>query len=204
MKNRKWIIIGLTILFIVLSILIKTDLIVTVDNLMYKIITIKMSNVITNIYKFITFLGSTEFILFLCAFFIGLFLFLRKHNKGIIISCVLLISTIVNSVLKIIFGRSRPEEVLKLVIEETYSFPSGHTMAAVSMYGILIYIVLKSNMNKKIKTILSCILGVIPVLVALSRVYLGAHYISDVIGGFLISTILLLIEIYIIDKNDWL
>lgn len=203
MKNRKWIIIGLIILFIILSILVKTDLIMPIDSLMYKIITIRMNDLITNIYKIITFLGSTEFIIFLCVFFLFLFIILKKHNTGIVIAGVLLISTSVNSILKLIFGRSRPD-VLKLVLEESYSFPSGHTMAAVSMYGILMYIVLKSKMNNKLKTILSILLGIIPILVAISRVYLGAHYISDVIGAMIISTILLLLEIYVIDKNDWI
>ena len=57
--------------------------------------------------------------------------------------------------------------------------------------------------TKRTNTILS-ILGIIPVLVALSRVYLGAHYITDIMGAFLVSIILLLIEIYIIDKKKWL
>lgn len=202
MKN-KIIAFGLFILFILLGVLVKLDLLVTIDNLMYKIITIRMNDYITYFYKFITFLGSTEFIIFLCVFFLILFFILKKQKTGVIIPSVLLFSTIVNSIIKILFGRSRPD-VLKLVLEESYSFPSGHTMAAVSMYGILIYIVNKSNINKKLKIILSIILGIIPLLVALSRVYLGAHYITDVIGAIILATGILLIEIYIIDKNEWL
>ena len=202
MKNKIIAFVLFTI-FILLGVLIKLDLLVTIDNLMYKIITIRMNDYITYFYKFITFLGSTEFIIFLCVFFLILFFILKKQKTGVIIPSVLLFSTIVNSIIKILFGRSRPD-VLKLVLEESYSFPSGHTMAAVSMYGILIYIVNKSNINKKLKIILSIILGIIPLLVALSRVYLGAHYITDVIGAIILATGILLIEIYIIDKNEWL
>lgn len=204
MKNKnKIILILLTLIFILLSVFVKMDLTVNFDNRIYELITFNMSNMVTNFYKVITFLGSTEFIIFLCVFFLILFIILKKKNTGIIICCVLIISTIVNNLLKIIICRERPD-VLKLVMEDSYSFPSGHTMASVSMYGILIYIVLKSNMNKKLKVLLSIVLGIIPILVAISRVYLGAHFISDVIGAFLVSIILLLIEIYIIDKKKWL
>lgn len=203
MKNRKWIIIGLTLLFVLLSILICTNLIKPFDSFMYELITLGMNDIVTIIYKVITFLGSTLFIVLLCVFFLILFIILKKKNTGLIISSVLIISTIFNNLLKIIFCRTRPD-VIKLVHESSYSFPSGHTMASVSMYGILIYILVRSNINKKIKVTLITILSILPILVGLSRVYLGAHYISDIIGGFLVSIILLLIETYIIDKKKWL
>jgi len=203
MKNRKWVIIGLVILFMLLTFLVKTNLIESFDNYFYNIVTFKINDGFTNIYKVITFLGSTEFIIFLCVFFLGLFIFLKKKNIGLIISGVLIISTIVNNLLKIIIMRGRPE-VLAFVEEHSYSFPSGHTMASVSMYGILLYLVLKSNMNNKLKIALSSMLSMLPIFVALSRVYLGAHFMSDVIGAFIVSIILLLIETYYIDKKKWL
>jgi len=204
MKNKNNIlIIILGLVFILLSVFIKLDLTISFDNAIYELLTFNMSNLVTNFYKVITLLGSTEFIIFLCIFFLILFIILKKKNYGLLICCVLIISTIMNNLLKIIFARERPD-VIKLVIEDSYSFPSGHTMAAVSMYGILMFLVLKSNMNKRLKILLSIILGIIPVLVALSRVYLGAHYITDIMGAFLVSIILLLIEIYIIDKKKWL
>lgn len=203
MKNRKWFIILFSLLFIMLCVLIKTNLINNFDNIMYSFITKGMNDTLTTIYKCITFLGSTGFIILLCVFFLILFILLKKKNYGIVITVVLIISTIVNNVLKIIFARVRPD-VLKIVFEDSYSFPSGHTMAAVSMYGILMYLVLKSNINKRIKIALSIVLSIIPVLVAVSRVYLGAHFISDVCGAFLVSIILLLIETYFIDKKNWI
>ena len=203
MKNRKWIIIGLTLLFVLLSVLITTNLIKPFDTFMYELITYGMNDITTIIYKAITFLGSTLFIVLLCIVFLILFIVLKKKNIGLVISSVLIISTLFNNLLKIIFCRTRPD-VIKLVHESSYSFPSGHTMASVSMYGILIYILIKSNINKKIKITLITILGILPILVGLSRVYLGAHYVSDIIGGFIVSIILLLIETYIIDKKKWL
>jgi len=203
MKNRKWVILGLSVLFIVLTVLVKTNLIASFDNYFYKLVTFKINDIFTGIYKVITFLGSTEFIILLCAFFLVLFIILKKKNTGLIICGVLIISTLVNNLLKIIIMRERPE-VLAFVTEHSFSFPSGHTMASVSMYGILLYITLKSEMKKILKISLSSILTVLPILVALSRVYLGAHFMSDVVGAFIVSIILLLIETYIIDKKKWL
>ncbi|MBQ7031779.1 MAG: phosphatase PAP2 family protein [Bacilli bacterium] len=203
MKNRKWIILGLSMIFLTLTILVKLNLLSSFDNFFYNIVAFNINDVMINIYKVITFLGSTTFIIAVCVFFLILFIILKKKNYGFIVAGVVIISTLVNNLIKIIIARERPL-VTSFVTEHSYSFPSGHTMAATTLYGILLYFVLKSNMNKKLKVILSIVLGLLPLLVALSRVYLGAHFMSDVIGAIIASTILLLVEIYFIDKKNWI
>ena len=59
-------------------------------------------------------------------------------------------------------------------------------------------------MQKKYKIILSVIIGIIPILVMLSRIYLGAHFASDVIGACILSTIILLVATNIIEKRGWI
>ena len=196
MKARKYLVIILSILFIFLTLLIKMDLVSEFDNFIYNLFTINDTN--TLIFKSITFLGSTLFVILLCIFFFILFKILKK-KQGYILVGVVIISTIFNNIIKLLIRRERPL-VLKLVIEKTFSFPSGHTMASVSLYGILIYLILKSNLNKKLKVILSIMLGIIPLLVGISRIYLGAHFATDIIGGYLLASILLIIETYYIDK----
>lgn len=203
MKKRSIIIGILSLLFILLIVLVKTNLIENFDTFVYELVTFKMTNLLTNIYKVFTFLGSTVFIVSLVIFFFILFIILKKNNKGYVIASVLIISTLVNNLIKIIIRRPRPT-VLALVTEKSFSFPSGHTMGAVSMYGILIYIINKSNLNNKLKITLNIILGILPIIVMISRIYLGAHYASDVIGGALVAIILLLVETYYIDKKGWL
>ncbi len=203
MKKRISITSILLILFIAITVLIKTDVIVPFDDAIYKLVTFKMNDIITSIFKVFTFLGSTGFIIFLCVFFLVLSIILKKKNAGLIIDGVVIISTIVNNVVKVIIRRARPT-VLALVTEKSFSFPSGHTMASTTMYGILLYLVLKSNMKKSYKVTLAIILGILPILVMLSRIYLGAHFASDVIGGYILSVAMLLIETYFIDKKKWI
>lgn len=201
MKDKKNnIIIVLSLLFIVLCILVKLDLLSNIDESVYKFITSNMNDTTTNIYKVITFFGSTIFMVGLCVLLLVLFIILKKNIYGYIISGTLIFSTIMNNVIKVIIRRERP--IYMIVRETTFSFPSGHTMASVSMYGILIYLINKSNMNKKLKIILSIILGMIPLMVATSRIYLGAHYFSDILGAIMLATIVLLISTkYIKDKK---
>lgn len=199
MKIKTMIILGLVILFICLTVFVKLDLVVSFDTFVYELFTI--SDINTIIFKFITFFGSTLFIVLLCAFFFFLFIILKRKNYGFIIASTLIISTVINNVIKLIIRRDRPL-VLVLVEENTFSFPSGHMMASVSMYGILLYLVLQSNFNKKLKIFLSIILSVLPVIVGMSRIYLGAHFASDIIGALIVSSILLLlITDYIEEKH---
>ena len=147
-------------------------------------------------YKVFTFLGSTLFIVGACLFIL---VFMKnKKMAGVIVGAVV-ISTIVNNVIKWIIRRERPL-VRRLVEENTFSFPSGHTMAAVTLYGILIFFTMRSKLNQKARIAISIVLGLLPICVAVSRIYLGAHFASDVIGAAVTSTALLLVETYYIKK----
>ncbi len=202
MKNKKWYVVGiLGVLFVILSILVVFNKLEQFDTFIYELFTINDLN--TTIFKIITFFGSTLFIVLLVIFFFVLFLILKKKNYSFIIASTLIISTIINNVIKIIIRRDRPT-VLALVTESTYSFPSGHMMAAVSMYGILFYLVLKSNMDKKLKGVLGTFLIILPLLVGMSRIYLGAHFASDIIGATLMSLILLIVIANYIEKKKLL
>ncbi len=204
MMNKK---LGLSFLliisFIILSLLVFYEKTLYFDNFIYNIVTNKMSANLTFINKCFTFLGSTLFIIILTTFFFLFFLYKKKSNCSFIVASVVIISTILNNVVKLVIKRKRPE-VLALVIEKSYSFPSGHTMASVTLYGILLYLTYKSNLNKNVKIILSGLLTIIPLLVGLSRIYLGAHYATDVIGGMLLSLSLLIIFCHYIAKKELL
>ena len=112
-----------------------------------------------------------------------------------------MIITILNQLLKRILQRPRPTEYR--IIEETgYSFPSGHSMISMAFYGYLIYLIYKYVKNKYVKWTSIVLLSILICSIGISRIYLGVHYTSDVLGGFLISISYLVI--YISDVNKFL
>ena len=193
----------LIISFIILTLLIVFDKTTGFDNFIYHLITSHMNDPLTKVNKCFTFLGSTLFIIILSVFFFFFYLFKKRKNCSFIIASIIIISTVLNNVIKLIIRRERPL-VLALVTEKSFSFPSGHTMASTTLYGILLYFVIKSNLNKKVKIFLSIILVLIPLLVGVSRIYLGAHYASDVLGGFILSVSLILVSCHYIAKKELL
>jgi membrane-associated phospholipid phosphatase len=90
---------------------------------------------------------------------------------------------LLNVLLKYVFQRGRPVFAQPLVTLTTYSFPSGHTVAAILLYGVLAsYLVMERRRPAVLAWALpGCVLMVL--LVAISRMYLGAHYLSDVLGA---------------------
>jgi len=137
----------------------------------------------THLAKIITFLGSS---IILISIAIILLIVIKNKKIGVSICYNLALIASINYILKNIIQRPRPEE-FQIITETGFSFPSGHTMISTAFYGYLIYLIYKNIINKKTKWILIIILSILIILIGLSRVYLGVHYISDVIAGFLIS-----------------
>ena len=153
-------------------------------------------NVSTPIAKFITNFGGAIFVISLTTI---LFFVIKDKKIGISIIANLGIVTILNQIIKFIMQRPRPTEFR--IIEETgYSFPSGHSMVSLSFYGYLVYLIYKYINNKHLKRTLIIILSILICVIGVSRIYLGVHYTSDVLGGFLISLAYLIIYIELVNK----
>ena len=155
-----------------------------------------ISDGMTPFMKFITWFGSTVGIIVM-----GLIsIFIIKDKKTNISFIICLISgTIINNVIKLIFARTRPD-INPLMVENTYSFPSGHSMMSMILYGYLIYLIYNNIKNKKYKWLLISILSILILCIGFSRIYLGVHYVSDVIGGFVLGIAYLILYIDISKK----
>ena len=194
-KNLKWII--LFIGFCALAEDVFNKEIMKGDIIGYKIIsTFLISDFATPIAKFITNFGGA---IFLVIATITLFIVIRNKKIGISILSNVAIVTVLNQLIKRILQRPRPTEYR--IIEETgYSFPSGHSMVSMAFYGYLIYLIYRFVKNKYLKWISIVLLSLLICLIGISRIYLGVHYTSDVLGGFLISISYLVIYISAFNK----
>lgn len=190
-KDYKWIILFLCV---ILFLAILEDVFeyetLALDTSVYTIVVEKMRNpILTDILKIITNLGNA-FVLITITI---LSLIILKNKKiGLCITLNLALSTLLNVLLKNIIQRPRPEGY-RLIEETGFSFPSGHSMVNTAFYGLLIYLIIKNVKNKKLKYALSILISILILAIGFSRIYLGVHYTSDVLAGFLISVAYLIV-----------
>lgn len=136
------------------------------------------------IMKKISFFGSAKFFLSF-GLIIFLLMFWKKNLKGM---ALVVLSTLgsygINFLLKNIFIRTRPLKYF-LIEQGGYSFPSGHAMVSMSFYATMTYLIMKNkDKNKKTLWILSFL---IIALIGFSRIYLGVHWPTDVLMGYLLG-----------------
>lgn len=167
------------------------NIINVIDNLIYNIVIKILDQNVTGVMMFISHLGSAVTLITLSIAFVFL-IKNKKHSKLIILNLILVF--ILNRLLKVIIARPRPN-ILRIVQETGYSFPSGHSMISMGFYGLLIYLAYRNIKNKKRKYPLIIFLALLILLIGISRIYLGVHYATDVIGGFVIGFIYLVVFI---------
>lgn len=197
-KNLKWVVLFICLVgFLALAEDVFNKKIMNGDIIGYKLIsTFLISDFVTPIAKFITNFGGA---IFLSIATVMLFLLIKNKKIGLSIISNIVIITILNQLLKRILQRPRPTE-FRIVEETGYSFPSGHSMVSMAFYGYLIYLIYRYIKNKYVKWTLITILSILICLIGISRIYLGVHYTSDVLGGFLLSISYLVIYISSIKK----
>ena len=129
------------------------------------------------------------------------FIFYRKQWKleSYLMLGNLTLAGILIVTFKNIYQRPRPE-ILHLVEEKGFSFPSGHSLAVTLLIGSLIIIVGQRVKDRTVKLILQILLGIYLVSVIISRVYLGVHYPSDVLASLCLGLGILFIEFPFYDK----
>ena len=190
-KNVKWLALFICLVLIigiVEDVLNKE--INTLDVVGYNIVSdYLISDNLTPIVKTITQFGGVAILVSLA---IILLIVVRDKKIGCLIWGNLGIATLLNQILKYVVQRPRPMEY-RIIDESGYSFPSGHSMVSAAFYGFLIYLIYKNVKNKYVKWLSILGLSMLVILIGVSRIYLGVHYTSDVIAGFLIAISYLII-----------
>ncbi len=130
----------------------------------------------------------------------------KKKNRLIVPFFICLLGTgLTTVVIKYLVGRARPGLDLALFLENGPSFPSAHSALILALFGFLIYCLWKfdfiSQFNYILKIIISLIFVLIILLIGLSRLYLGVHFLSDVLGGYLIGLMWVFISMYLSRKR---
>ncbi len=128
-----------------------------------------------------------------------LIVIVKNKRIGIGVLINLCSVTGLNLILKSLLQRPRPTE-FRIINETGYSFPSGHSMVSMAFYGFLIYLIYKNIKNKYLKWTSILLLSILITMIGFSRIYLGVHYVSDVLAGFLFSIAYLIVYIGIINK----
>lgn len=199
-KYLKWIVCALSfVIFIILSILVLTKKDIYLDSIIYGFISKYITDNLTIVAKYLTYLGSAFSVLGITLITL---LFFKNKKYGIYMSINLLTITVFQLILKNIFSRGRPVDI-NLIEESGYSFPSGHSLTSMAFYGFIVYLIYNSNLTKRSKTIFILLLSLIIIVVGLSRIYLGVHYFTDVLGGFTFSLSYLIIFISLLKTTDF-
>lgn len=195
---RRTLIIGLFSLlaFSFVTVLIRADRIVDFDTTIIEAVQSHESPILTSIMKFFTVAGSTQVVVIMCLLIIFFLYKVLHHRTELILFIVVVVgSPLLNFVLKEIFQRARPD-LHRLIEIGGYSFPSGHAMNAFTVYGIFTFLLWRHIFNQSGRTLLLFFCSFIVFMIGVSRIYLGVHYPSDIIGGYFASSFWLATSIW--------
>lgn len=135
---------------------------------------------LVDVFRVVTFAGNAIFLALVTAVALAVLLRRRAYLHGALLAGAAAGIEVTNAVLKLAFQRPRPE--LAFVHLDTYSFPSGHAAGSAAVYTLLAAL-LGRTLRRRGRVLLGLATTVLVGSIAFSRLYLGAHYLSDVLAG---------------------
>ncbi len=197
-KKEYYLIAILLILFIALTVFVVGDKTIGLDEGVFNRLSALKTDSLTKFLYVITTLASTAGIVVLLVFTMVLFLRKKalsdfKYVVGNVAVAVVLMQT-----LKLIIKRVRP--AWKWIVQDGFSYPSGHTISAFVFYGTLILLVNKKVKGKLRKPLIS-LLSLMIILTGISRVYFGVHYLTDVLASVILGSIILIVSNIFMNKE---
>ncbi|GIO38094.1 phosphatidylglycerophosphatase B [Paenibacillus antibioticophila] len=182
---KKWIWpILLAVLFAVLGGLIHTEGLRSIDRAIGDFFFGLRNDSLTPLVKGISELGTTTgFVVVLLITLIWTLVFLRNGRYAVWLTISLIGGWLLNKLLKALYTRERPDLWESLVVPDGYSFPSGNAMISAALFGLIALLLFRSG--KAGNRVWAAIVLLILLLIGVSRLYLGVHYASDIVGGLL-------------------
>ncbi|HRH24505.1 MAG TPA: phosphatase PAP2 family protein [Candidatus Paceibacterota bacterium] len=144
------------------------------------------SEAATNFFLFITQLGNASFILIFSLAVAGYFWW-RTHSYFLPFLVSIIGSSLSVTIIKEVIDRARPGTDIAFYAEHLFSFPSGHAASAVAAFGFVAYALMRMSQGSVTKKLVLGTATILILLIAFSRLYLGVHYLSDVIAGILVG-----------------
>jgi undecaprenyl-diphosphatase len=170
------------------------------DNNVFNILSNDLINPqLTQIMKVVTYFASGTFLEIAYSALIILYILYKNYRRAVEIAVIGVGGFIINYVMKLTFQRTRPPDPMIGPLQN-FSFPSGHATSGFIFYGLLIYLIWKTDINKIYKYIISTILILFSILIGFSRIYLRVHYATDVVAGFCIGFAWLALAIWLMER----
>jgi membrane-associated phospholipid phosphatase len=138
---------------------------------------------LTEAMKFISLLASWPVVTGICLVIAAYFVRKRSRYHLLALMLTIPVGMLMNGLLKYAFHRSRPAWDDPILMLGTFSFPSGHAMAATLLYGFLVAFGVRKVQAWRWRVLAVLAAGLLVLLIGFSRLYLGVHYLSDVLGG---------------------
>lgn len=176
------------------------DPIVEVDTRLDNLLYFYRDEMLVKGFLWVTLLGKTKVVLSV-ALLCTVLLWIRKKREFILPFWITLAGSGIFSLLgKVAFHRQRPLGI-GVFTEASFSFPSGHATIAAAFYGFIVYYLWRQAQNWNIR--LNVLFGGSALIIAIgfSRLYLGVHFLSDVLGGFLLGFMWLIIGICMVERH---
>ena len=158
------------------------------------------SDWLTPIMKAITYMGNWQTITVICLILLAF----RKTwlTYGVPLSIGALFVSLANKGIKAIVLRPRPDQAMFLIEQDGWSFPSGHAITSMFFFGMAIWLIRRNVTNCRTANILTVLLAIPMVLIGVSRVYLGVHYPTDVLAGWCLGIVVIVVMSAIIIKLE--
>ena len=143
--------------------------------------------------RLITELGSTGAVTAMAAVAFVLAAAIGPWRHGLAGALTILLASVLNGALKLAIARDRPDLLEPIIVEHGFSFPSGHAALGMVAYGVLAVLVGRSRLPARAQAVIVFWLGVLVGLIGLSRIWLGVHYPTDVLAGWIVGGMIVVV-----------